>query len=734
MALIKPIANYGGEFSVIASGDAIETSAGGTGLTSYTAGNYLRALNSSILEERTPSQVRTDIGALAASSYTASDVLTKLLTVDGTTSGLDADLLDGQHGSFYQNAGNLNAGTLLAARMPALTGDVTTTAGSVATTIANNSVTLAKLADIATNSFIGRITAATGDPQVLTVTQATSLLNVFTSTLKGLAPASGGGTTNFLRADGTWAAPTASATWGSITGTLSTQTDLNTALNDRITFYAQDTAPSNPATGAKVKWLDTANWILYTWYSDGTSNQWVEYGPAMTEETATSLLTKLLTVDGATSGLDADLLDGQHGSYYTDIIARLGYTPLNTAAPTFTDTLTGPNIAVTSSIDANNLRGLGAGTSLNIYQPTTDGTDSGRVTIYGGGSLSNSRGAYILVHGNEYTVDPGKLSLVSGLNADIRLVAAGTGVISLDSDTAVSGTLSRGGNTVFDAGNYSPGTLTASTTNQYSGTTHTHAITGFASLTAANTFTSSQTVNVASGIGDWELQVAGVQAGGIFADTSTPRAVFYGSSGSTLMFRPNGRATVTNQMLLDTNGDLTVANRLDTGGTLRVTGISDPTTGEGLELAFTASRSHLLSYSRTSSVYREMRLYGSTVGVYADGSLGLSVATDGVSDAIGNLRDIPLVLRNSSTALSSSDRGKVIYKDNTTAYSWSLGTGVGTAGMAITILNAGTAGNVTITRSSVSLTDDTGTNADFVLEPNKSRTLYCISSTVWRVF
>jgi hypothetical protein len=35
----------------------------------------------------------------------------------------------------------------------------------------------------------------------------TALLNTVTSSVKGLAPASGGGTTNFLRADGTWAAP-----------------------------------------------------------------------------------------------------------------------------------------------------------------------------------------------------------------------------------------------------------------------------------------------------------------------------------------------------------------------------------------------------------------------------------------------------------------------------------------------------------------------------------------------
>jgi hypothetical protein len=31
--------------------------------------------------------------------------------------------------------------------------------------------------------------------------------NLFSDLLKGLVPASGGGTTNFLRADGTWAAP-----------------------------------------------------------------------------------------------------------------------------------------------------------------------------------------------------------------------------------------------------------------------------------------------------------------------------------------------------------------------------------------------------------------------------------------------------------------------------------------------------------------------------------------------
>jgi hypothetical protein len=77
-------------------------------------------------------------------------------------------------------------------------GLITTSATGKTLTIASN--------QIATGSILGRVTAGTGNIETLTGTQATTLLDVFTSSLKGLAPASGGGTTNFLRADGTWAA------------------------------------------------------------------------------------------------------------------------------------------------------------------------------------------------------------------------------------------------------------------------------------------------------------------------------------------------------------------------------------------------------------------------------------------------------------------------------------------------------------------------------------------------
>lgn len=197
-------------------------------------------------------------GAAAPIALSAAQVKALLAIAAGDVSGLAAVATSG-------SASDLGAGTLPAGRMPALTGDVTTSAGAVATTIAANAVdntkladmpartlkgkatagsgdpediavgtdtvvgrvtgggiiaaqlvtaqvaddqiTNAKLANMATGTIKGRSTAGTGDPEDLTGTQATALLDVFTSGAKGLVPASGGGTTNFLRADGTFAAP-----------------------------------------------------------------------------------------------------------------------------------------------------------------------------------------------------------------------------------------------------------------------------------------------------------------------------------------------------------------------------------------------------------------------------------------------------------------------------------------------------------------------------------------------
>ena len=81
----------------------------------------------------------------------------------------------------------------------------------LAADIADNNVTFAKLSDIAQNTVFGRVAGGSGDPSALTATELTTIPNLFTATLKGLVPLSGGGTVNFLRADGAWADPSAGA-------------------------------------------------------------------------------------------------------------------------------------------------------------------------------------------------------------------------------------------------------------------------------------------------------------------------------------------------------------------------------------------------------------------------------------------------------------------------------------------------------------------------------------------
>lgn len=106
------------------------------------------------------------------------------------------------------SAGDLTTGTLASARLPAFSGgDVTSSAGSAVLTIGAGAVSLAKLANLSANRIIGNNTGGAAVPLALTGTQVTAMLDNFTSAANGLAPASGGGTTNFLRADGTWTSP-----------------------------------------------------------------------------------------------------------------------------------------------------------------------------------------------------------------------------------------------------------------------------------------------------------------------------------------------------------------------------------------------------------------------------------------------------------------------------------------------------------------------------------------------
>ena len=85
---------------------------------------------------------------------------------------------------------------------------------------------------------------------------------------------------------------------------------------------------------------------------------------ATADQTASEILTAIKTVDGAASGLDADLLDGQHGSYYYAASNPSGYTTYTanqavdtTSSPTFAGLTVDTN---TLYVDATNNRvGIG---------------------------------------------------------------------------------------------------------------------------------------------------------------------------------------------------------------------------------------------------------------------------------------------------------------------------------------------------------------------------------------
>jgi len=171
-------------------------------------------------------------GTFAPATLTPAEILAALLTVDGDGSGLDADLLDGEHGSYYAKQSDMTTET--------------TRNDDQDFQIAQNS------GDIA-----GNIAAVAN----LNATKAPIASPIFTGDPKAPTPSPG---------------------------------DNDTSIATTAFVTAAVTAGTLPA----------------------------------------DILAKLLTVDGTGSGLDADLLDGQSGGYYLDLLNATGILP----AARFNDT------------------------------------------------------------------------------------------------------------------------------------------------------------------------------------------------------------------------------------------------------------------------------------------------------------------------------------------------------------------------------------------------------------
>jgi hypothetical protein len=176
---------------------------------------------------------------------------------------------------------------------------------------------------------------------------------------------------------------------------------------DHASANALRILPDRPAWGSNVIWhaandgagsgldADLLDGQHGSYYADIAAR--LGYTPLNTASyTAADVLAKLLTVDGAGSGVDADLLDGQHGSYYSNIPARLGYTPANKAGETFTGDVAMQNLTTNGNIllnAGNPAITLNVGgprlfvQSVNRLSVNNDSTTRERIAIAAGGHV-----------------------------------------------------------------------------------------------------------------------------------------------------------------------------------------------------------------------------------------------------------------------------------------------------------------------------------------------------------
>jgi hypothetical protein len=123
----------------------------------------------------------------------------------------------------------------------ALTGDVTASAGSNTTTIANDVVSNTKLANMAQDTIKGRVTASTGDPEDLTAAQARTVLGLGTSALKNTGTS--GDAVPLLDAANTWSGAQSIAIATSTPLTLQTNED-GAAVGPAVKLYRNSTSPA----------------------------------------------------------------------------------------------------------------------------------------------------------------------------------------------------------------------------------------------------------------------------------------------------------------------------------------------------------------------------------------------------------------------------------------------------------------------------------------------------------
>ena len=253
----------------------------------------------------------------ATADQTASEILTKVKTVDGTGSGLDADLLDGQEGSYYTNYADTAVSNLVDSAPASLD-----TLNELAAALGDD----ANFSTTVTNSIATKLPLAGG-------TMTGNIVMSGTETVDG----------RDLSVDG-----------AKLDGIEANATADQTAAEIRT--LVESASDSNVFTDA-----------------DHTKLNGIESN-ATADQTASEILTAVTTVDGVGSDLNADLLDNQHGSYYETNTANV------TAAGALMDSEVA-NLAQVKAFDASDYATAAQGATADAAMPKAGGTFTGNVKI-----------------------------------------------------------------------------------------------------------------------------------------------------------------------------------------------------------------------------------------------------------------------------------------------------------------------------------------------------------------
>lgn len=162
-------------------------------------------------------------------------------------------------------------------------------------------------------------------------------------------------------------------------------------------------------------------------------------------------------------------------------------------------------------------------------------------------------------------------------------------------------------------------------------------------------------------------------------------------------------------------------------------GIRIPTAGSGIAFGSNASTgvdlsSHIALYSTTYG----FNIISNNLQVIANGQVGgqfvsngnFIVPNGGIADSIGNVRTLAAYTNNATNTASATWLDSAIEKTNNTAYTYTIPSGLGARGQAITFVNSGTAGNLTIARGSGVALYRNGVNANVTVGPGSMITIY----------